>query len=120
MKNYSLFAFMLALAAATAQAQDPLVTDGDKYKLRLENAQVRVLNYHDKPGDKTNQHVHPDFVLYAMSSFKRKLTFPDGRTVTREFKAGDVIFMKGQTHIGENTGDTDTDVVIVELKQPGN
>jgi hypothetical protein len=120
MKNYRIFAFMLALAAATAQAQDPLVTDGDKYKLRLENDQVRVLNYHDKPGDKTNQHVHPDFVLYAMSSFKRKLTFPDGRTVTREFKAGDVIFMKGQTHIGENTGDTDTDVVIVELKQPGN
>lgn len=57
-------------------------------------------------------------MLYALSSFKRKLTFPDGRSMNREFKAGDVVFMKGQTHIGENVGDTDTDVVIVELKQP--
>lgn len=62
-------------------------------------------------------HDHPDFVLYALSAFKRKLTFPDGKTASREFKAGDVIFMKGQTHIGENIGDTDTNVVIVELKQ---
>lgn len=111
-------ALLLSLSATAASAQDPAVTDGDKYHVRLENEQVRVLGYHDKPGDRTNQHVHPDFVLYALSSFKRKLTFPDGKTVTREFKAGDVIFMKGQTHIGENIGDTDTDVVIVELK-PG-
>ncbi len=111
-------ALLLSLAVAAANAQDPVVTDGDKYRVRLENDQVRVLEYHDKPGDRTNQHVHPDFVLYALSAFKRKLTFPDGRTMTREFKAGDVIFMKGQTHIGANIGDTDTDVVIVELK-PG-
>jgi len=59
--------------------QDPLVTDGDKYSVVLENERVRVLRYHDKPGDRTLQHAHADYVLYAESSFKRRLTFPDGR-----------------------------------------
>lgn len=95
---------------------DPITTDGDKYKVILENNEVRVLRYRDKPGDKTNSHHHPRFVLYALCPFHRRLTFGDGTTKSRGFKAGDVIFMKAQTHIGENTGTTDTDVVIVEMK----
>jgi hypothetical protein len=49
--------------------QDPVVTDGDKYSVVLENERVRVLRYHDKPGDRTFPHYHPDYVLYAESSF---------------------------------------------------
>jgi hypothetical protein len=60
--------------------QDAVETDGDKYSVVLENERVRVLEYHDKPGDRTSQHSHPDYVLYAASSFKRRLTFPDGRS----------------------------------------
>ena len=96
--------------------QDPVVTDGDKYSVVLENERVRVLRYHDNPGDRTSQHAHPDYVLYAESSFKRRLTFPDGRKREVEVKAGSVVWMKAHTHIGENIGDTNTDVVIVELK----
>ena len=118
MKYALAVASFLLVAGCPAYAEDPLATDGDKYKLRIENDRVRVLEYHDKPGEKTNMHEHPDFVLYALGSFKRRLTFPDGKTIVREFKAGDVIFMKGQTHIGENIGETDTNVVIVELKKP--
>jgi hypothetical protein len=96
---------------------DPLVTDGDKYSVVLENERVRVLRYHDKPGDKTLQHAHPDYVLYAESSFKRRLTFPDGRKHEVEVKAGSVVWMKAHIHIGENIGDTNTDVIIIELKE---
>jgi beta-alanine degradation protein BauB len=39
-------------------AQDPVETDGDKYKTILENETVRVLEYTDKPKEKTNQHHH--------------------------------------------------------------
>jgi hypothetical protein len=99
--------------------QDPVVTDGDKYSVVLENERVRVLRYHDKPGDRTLQHAHPDYVLYAESSFKRRLTFPDGRKQDVEVKAGSVIWMKGHIHIGENIGDTNTDVIMVELKENG-
>src|SRR5512136_1572905 len=96
--------------------QDPIATDGDKYSVVLENERVRVLRYHDKPGDRTLQHAHPDYVLYAESSFKRRLTFPDGRKQEVDVKAGSVVWMKGHIHIGENIGDTNTDVIIVECK----
>jgi quercetin dioxygenase-like cupin family protein len=100
-------------------ADDPIVTDGDKYSVVLENERVRVLRYHDKPGDKTSQHAHPDYVMYSESSFKRRLAFPDGRKLEVEVKAGDITWMKGHVHVGENIGDTDTDVLLVELKDPG-
>ena len=108
----------LILVGSTVFAADPAVTDGDKYKVILDNERVRVFAYDDKPGDKTHQHDHKDFVLYALAPFKRKLTFPDGTSKTREFKTGDVIWMKKQTHIGENVGTTETHVLIVELKEP--
>ncbi len=99
-----------------AAAQDPLITDSDKYSVILENERVRVLKYHDKPGDRTLLHAHPDYVLYAESSFKRRLTFPDGRKQEVDVKAGSVAWLKAHMHIGENIGDTNTDVIIVELK----
>jgi quercetin dioxygenase-like cupin family protein len=98
-------------------AQDPVVTDGDKYSVILENERVRVLRYHDEPGDKTLQHAHSDYVMYAESSFKRRLTFPDGRKQEVDVKAGSVVWMKAHIHIGENIGDTNTDVILVELKE---
>jgi len=107
----------LGAESATADSPgDPIVTDGDKYKLVTENVRVRVLRYHDTPGAKTHPHHHPDSVLHALSAFKRRLTFRDGRAVEREFKAGDVMWVPAQTHVGENIGTTDTDVLLVEVK----
>jgi beta-alanine degradation protein BauB len=97
-------------------AQDPVQTDGDKYKVLLENDQVRVLEYTDQPGQKTQQHRHPAFVLYALAPFRRTLTLADGRVVSREFKAGDVMFSNGETHIGDNAGSNATRVLMIELK----
>lgn len=108
---------LLALSLSAA-AQDPVHTDGDKYKVLRETDRVRVLEYRDLPGEKTHQHRHPAFVLYALSPFKRKLTLPDGKTMMREFKAGDVLTSDDQTHIGENVGSTPTHVIMVELKEP--
>ena len=97
-------------------SQDPIVTDGDKYSVGLENERVRVLRYHYKPGDRTLQHAHPDYVLISESSFKRRLTFPNGRKQEVDVKAGSIAWMKAHIHIGENIGDTNTDVILVELK----
>ena len=97
--------------------QDPVATDGDKYSVILENERVRVLRYHDKPGDRTLQHAHPDYLLYEESSFKRRLTFPDGRKQDLDVKKGSVGWMKAHMHIGENIGATSTDVIMVELKE---
>jgi len=97
-------------------SRDPVVTDGDKYKVVLENERVRVLEYRDAPGQRTSPHYHPDYLLCALSSFRRKLRLSGGREVVVEVKAGQVVPGKAQSHIGENIGDTDTHVLVVELK----
>src|SRR5881628_1156561 len=107
---------VLALFSMTAAAQDAVKTDGDKYKVLLENERIRVLEYRDQPGEKTLQHDHPAFVLYALAPFKRKILLPDGKILIREFKAGDVLYSDAQTHVGENVGQTPTHVIMVELK----
>lgn len=114
MKRSLLIAAMLA--ATPVFATDPVQSDGDKYHVVFENDQVRVLDYRDQPGDKTHEHTHPAFVLYAVGPFKRRIHLPGGKVLTREFKGGETMWSDPQTHIGENVGDTETRVIIVELK----
>ena len=100
----------------TDTTRDPIVTDGDKYKVVLENDRVRVLEYRDSPGQRTTPHFHPAYVMCALSSFKRRLTLAGGRQVVVEVKSGQVTSGAAQSHIGENVGATDTHVLIIELK----
>ena len=112
----ALLAFASGVACARAIAADPIETDGDKYKVRFEDERMRVLEYRDVPGQKTKQHFHPRFVLFVLSPFKRTITLPDGKVLTREFKAGDMLQSDAQTHIGENVGETPTHVLMIEMK----
>lgn len=105
-----------ASISSLSAAQDAVTTDSDKYKVIFENECVRVLDYRDHPGDQTNQHKHPAFVLYSLSAFKRTVTLPDGKELHRQFKEGDVLWSDSHTHIGTNTGHTPTHVILVEMK----
>lgn len=94
---------------------DPTRTDPDKYKVIFENDRVRVLEYRDRPGAKTEAHQHPNSVLVMLSEFQRRLTVGDAvREVS--VKAGQALWSPAQVHIGENIGTTDSHVVFVELK----
>ncbi|MDA0994756.1 MAG: hypothetical protein O3A13_14135 [Proteobacteria bacterium] len=53
-----------------------------------------------------------------MTPFQRTIHLPDGKTLRREFKAGDVLYSDEQTHIGENIGSTPSHAIIVEMKTP--
>ena len=97
---------------------DAVETDPDKYKVIFENDRVRVFDYTDKPGDKTKMHHHPDSVVYMLGSFKRRLTLDNGKSMVVEPKGGEIAWNDEQLHIGENVGDTNTHVLIVELKEP--
>lgn len=94
---------------------DPVSSNPDHYKVVLENAQVRVLEYTDVPGEKTTPHEHPDSVMYTLSSFRRRLYAGD---VVRdvEMPAGSTGWLSAQRHHGENIGETPTHVIFVELK----
>jgi quercetin dioxygenase-like cupin family protein len=104
-------------SVSLAIAQDPAKVEPNKYKVLFENERVRVLEYRDKPGDKTVMHVHPDYLVYVFAPFKRKFTSADGTSQVAEGKAGQVMWRPAETHSGENIGTTDTHVLIIELKQ---
>lgn len=97
--------------------QDPIVTNPGLYRVIMENERVRVLEYRDKPGDGATPHRHPDSVMVTLSSFQRRLVGPDGE-VDVDFGPGLARWLGAQEHAGENIGDTDTHVMLVELKEP--
>jgi len=94
---------------------DPAVSNPDHYTVVFENDRVRVLEYRDEPGDRTTPHEHPDSVMYTLSSFRRRLHSGDVQRDV-ELSAGTTNWLPAQQHHGENTGDTPTHVLFVELK----
>ena len=97
-------------------ADDPLRSDPQLYSLVFENDRVRVLRYHDRPGDRTHPHVHPDSVMITLSAFDRRLVHGDEQ-VDVSLTAGEVRWLDAQEHSGQNIGTTGTDTLFVELKE---
>ena len=95
---------------------DPARTDSDHYRVIFENDRVRVLEYHDRPGERTTRHQHPDSVMVTLSSFRRRIA-AGGRQVDVELDAGQARWVGAQEHSGENIGDSDTHSIFVELKE---
>jgi len=98
-------------------SDDPTVTDPDLYRVIFENDRVRVLEYRDGPGDQTHPHRHPDSIMYALTSFHRRISH-GGHSVDVEIPAGAVRWVGAQEHAGHNTGDRATHSIFVELKEP--
>lgn len=86
------------------------------YKFIMENDRVRLLRVQLKPGDKAAMHSHPDHVVYVLKGGKAKLT-SSGKTDVMEMETGQAMFLKSQSHETENTGKTDLDLLVVELKK---
>ena len=97
---------------------DPIDTNPELYSVAFENDRVRVLRYHDRPGDRTQPHGHPDSVMITASAFQRRLHH-GGRSVDVSLPAGEVRWLDAQEHAGENIGETETLTFFVELKDPG-
>jgi beta-alanine degradation protein BauB len=95
---------------------DPVETNPDHYAVVFENDPVRVLEYKDRPGDRTTPHEHPDSVMHTLSAFRRRLHSGDAHRDV-EMPAGLTGWLPAQQHAGENIGDTDTHVLFVELKE---
>lgn len=112
----SLLALLLAPFFVYGQGQDPLKLYPENYQVLMENDRVRVLDFKLKKGAKENSHMHPAHVVYVLTGFKIRFTFPDGKTGIRETKTGDVLFCEALAHASENIGGTDAHGILVELK----
>lgn len=100
----------------STEVLDPVETNPDAYSVVFENDRVRVLQYHDEPGHRSTPHDHPDSVMVVLSPFRRRLSTGD-RVLDVELPGGAVRWLGAQRHQGENTGDTGTRCVFVELKE---
>lgn len=96
---------------------DPTVVDPDLYRVIFENERVRVLEYRDRPGDRTHPHTHPDSILYPLTSFRRRIS-SGGQQVEVELTEGQIRWVSAQEHSGENIGDTESRALFIELKEP--
>lgn len=105
-----------AKPAKAAPPDDPLKVDPEHYKVLLENERVRVLEFRGAPGDKTPMHSHPNYVTYSFNGGKTAFTYPKGKPAEAVTPAGDVRWHKAETHAGQNTGQTELHVLIVEIK----
>ncbi len=122
MKSKMLFLICVCLIAfvfiaPSANAQDPVKVASQAFVEKLNNDNVRVLEYHSKPGSKEAMHTHSTSVLYVVSGGKFKSTTPDGKSQVVEYKSGDVVWRESLTHSGENVGDTEIHAILIEVKE---
>jgi len=96
---------------------DPVESNPRLYRVLFENERVRVLEYRDVPGDRTQPHGHPDSVMVTLSAFERRL-WSGEREVEVALPAFEARWLDAQEHSGLNIGSTDTHSVFVELKEP--
>jgi len=120
--TYSILSVLLAtlalgFAAKTAMAEDLVKVMPEDVKVLVDNDQVRVLDVLHKPGVKEAMHSHPAYVSVYLSATRVKVTTPDGKTVEKDRKAGDVAYSGPVTHALENIGTSDQHVIVIELKK---
>jgi quercetin dioxygenase-like cupin family protein len=82
----------------------------------MENDRVRVVGTLFKPNDKAPMHSHPDHLVYVLKGGRLKIV-TSGKTDVFDLQAGQAIFFRAQSHEVENTGKTDVDLLVVELKK---
>src|SRR5215212_3656245 len=96
----------------TAGAQDGVKIAPDNYKVLLENAHVRVVEFTLKPGEKSPMASRPHRVIYAITPAIGKITGPDGKTADMNRKAGEVWWRDAESLAVENTGKGEIRTVI--------
>jgi quercetin dioxygenase-like cupin family protein len=112
----SVLAVVFMIAAIPAFAQDPVKAAPQSFKERLNNDNVRVLEFSSKPGQKEAMHSHPAMVLYVIQGGTLKSTAPDGTSKEIVYKTGDVLWREAITHSGENIGKTEMKALLIETK----
>ena len=109
-------ALMCACIAPILSAQDAVKVDPKHYSVVSENEQVRILKVHYGPHEKSVMHSHPNTVAVFLTDATGTFTFPDGKKQDFAVKAGDSQYGAAATHLPENTGDKEMEVIVVELK----
>jgi quercetin dioxygenase-like cupin family protein len=87
------------------------------YKVRVDNAYVRVVENTLAPGEKDPIHTHAAGWYYVTKPGKMKVVHADGKTEIWNAKEGEAGWMKAEgPHESENVGTTTMGFILVEVK----
>jgi len=87
-------------------AEDAAKVAPHVYKVLFENERVRMLEVNMQPGDRSEMHSHPDYLVYMLSDCTVKFTTPDGETAEVELTAGTSMWREAEEHATDNVGGT--------------
>jgi quercetin dioxygenase-like cupin family protein len=118
--------FLVALLPFSAAGQAPVgrvtqidavAVSPDRFKVLLENPQVRVIEYVLLPGERDQWHTHPPKVSYVVTGGTLRISTDDGQSFVTDEKTGSATWMDTLgRHYAENVGTTPVRIVLVEIK----
>lgn len=98
-------------------ALDPVTIDPKRYKVELDNDQVRVVRVKLPGKGKIAMHEHGlNRVVVYLTDMDFKITAPDGKESNVTHKAGDVSFGTPNKHAEENLSSKPFEIVVIEIK----
>jgi quercetin dioxygenase-like cupin family protein len=96
---------------------DLVTAEPEQTRVLLENERIRVLDVRVGAGQKQRMHSHPDHLVYPLSAYRIKHIAKDGSTSIGDRKQGEVVWIPAESHAGENVGERECHVLIIELKE---
>jgi quercetin dioxygenase-like cupin family protein len=103
---------VLGLALSATAEESPM-------RVELRNDRVNVMRIRLKPHQTIPMHEVPPHLAIWLTDGTLKMSFPDGRTETHRFHAGQVEWVEIGKHSGENIGRTPIEFLAVEeLAEP--
>lgn len=97
-------------------AQDAIQVASHLYTVVFENERVRLLRVRMQPGDMSELHSHPDYVVYALTDATITFNLPNGEGVDVGMNVGDVMWRDTEEHSATNNGSKEVDALLFELK----
>lgn len=106
-----------AKAAPAAKAAAPK-KGAPVVKNLIDNDKVHVYTTTFKPGDVSPSRARVQRVIHYMTAGTLQRIYPDGKTMDRKFKAGDVVWIEPETYAVKNVGKTTVHLYGMEVKEP--
>ena len=97
-------------------AEDAAKVAPHVYKVVFENERARMLEVTMEPGDSSQMHSHPDYLVYMLGDGKVKFSAPSGETAEVELTAGTAMWREAEEHATENVGETAIRALFFEPK----
>ena len=122
MKKLALVVMLMFASIGLVSAEEmtypgPQEGAANVYHQVFDNEKVRISEITFKPGDKAAMHTHAyPHAVYVIEGGTLTLSHPDGTSGAVTAKAGEVLWIKPETHEAVNTGDTVFRATVTEIK----